>query len=548
MIKQPGKEALQTWLEYHLTDVGVQHFYLRVEDTVSLQPLLESEPWCSCVTAFFATDTVRDWTGVATRQATHVRNAIAAARRDGLTHLLAIDVDELLFLPRGPAALHRALGQIGSSSVCSLHMRNLEALVPSARCRNPFAEARAFRHQPWEYGAYGYPPSSGKSFGVLAFERLTTNGPHHFGLDGLEMAGAPLDGGHSCALAHGTAVILHYESCTYADWRTKFGQLARVPNGAEKARRFSPYYASSVEACAALEGAKAAAAAATETHEDESVQAHAADALRNAQKSAHALWQQWRVGGYLPPAAPDAASGVNVLGRLGITLIDPPPGAAAATRARPMKQKEAANHAADLAPSYNHVTTHAGASSSADHASASASTDGGATPEDPRDVVFSTSELFHMITVNLDALTLLAAGHVCRTWRSGSPRPPAWTGEAVVAWLLAQDAELIELRQATMAMEMYRLAHQLTRGKIGLAVAKARAWSRFGLALWPQAGFDARMHLVPEGFDAIELDAIDSVRLAMHSARYPMCDAGRPDVSSMTGAEWCVGSVVAPCD
>ena len=39
----------------------------------------------------------------------HTRHGIQAAQLHGLTHLLAIDVDELLFLPSGLAALHRSM-------------------------------------------------------------------------------------------------------------------------------------------------------------------------------------------------------------------------------------------------------------------------------------------------------------------------------------------------------------------------------------------------------------------------------------------------------
>jgi hypothetical protein len=51
-------------------------------------------------------------------------------------------------------------------------------------------------------GAYGYPPSSGKALGSLHVEELTTNGPHHFGLAGLEMDGSPLAAHLSRALPH----------------------------------------------------------------------------------------------------------------------------------------------------------------------------------------------------------------------------------------------------------------------------------------------------------------------------------------------------------
>ena len=81
MIKQPGAAILETWLTYHAEVVGAEQFYLRVEDTPSLAELLQEEPWCECVSATFHEGTEREWSGVATRQAHHVRASIEAARR-----------------------------------------------------------------------------------------------------------------------------------------------------------------------------------------------------------------------------------------------------------------------------------------------------------------------------------------------------------------------------------------------------------------------------------------------------------------------------------
>ena len=81
MIKQAGEEIFLTWLEYHAVELAVERFYLRIEDTPSLAPLLKIAPWRERVKATFVEGTVRDWSGVATRQAHHVRASIEAARR-----------------------------------------------------------------------------------------------------------------------------------------------------------------------------------------------------------------------------------------------------------------------------------------------------------------------------------------------------------------------------------------------------------------------------------------------------------------------------------
>ena len=211
MIKKPSN--FETWLHYHAEDVGVCRFYLRIEETPELQSLLCTPPYSTLVHAEWAGGCTRDWTGLATRQAMHMRDVIDVARSDGVTHLLHIDDDELLFLPNGQAALRSALAS--EHSAVSLHVRNLEALAPSARCTNPFGEASMFRHRPWEYGSYGYPPCSGKSFASLVHEDVAPNGPHHFGTAGTAHRGLPLPDGRSTTLPPGLAVILHYESASY---------------------------------------------------------------------------------------------------------------------------------------------------------------------------------------------------------------------------------------------------------------------------------------------------------------------------------------------
>ena len=411
MCKQVSELDVETWLTFHTEHLGAQRFYLRIEDSDYLRPLLEdsSSPWASKVVASFVNEkTLRDWTSIATRQATHVMDSIELARADGLTHILSIDFDELLFLPHGREALCAAIMQ-APSSACSLHVRNLEALMPGPSARRPFAQGRVFRHRPWEYGAYGYPPSSGKAFGVLGVRGLSTNGPHHFGVAGMELDGTPLGPELSVALPHGVAALLHFESSTYASWRLKFLQMAEQDSG--KGRRFSPYYHASLEATSALLAAIRAAEQEQKLEQqqqqqkrDEEVEPHepekqtvalemsppeegssgvpdaraaqpsaregsggVAPAVAKAEADARAVWRLWRVE---PPRVPqppeetqqqptspeavdvtasDAPSMpvhvIRCLRQLGLTTIDPPPGAAAfaQTRAARRARKAAAS-------------------------------------------------------------------------------------------------------------------------------------------------------------------------------------------------------------
>ena len=89
MTKRPIH--FETWLSYHAEVIGVERFYIRVEDTPELESLLTSASWASKVDATFDNNTssnLRDYEAQTVRQSAHVEAAIARVARDGLTHLL----------------------------------------------------------------------------------------------------------------------------------------------------------------------------------------------------------------------------------------------------------------------------------------------------------------------------------------------------------------------------------------------------------------------------------------------------------------------------
>ena len=63
------------------------------------------------------------------RQALNVRECIDTARADGLTHLLSIDMDELLFLPRGMKAFHHFVRSVSPSVVSLANTRSTCFLI-----------------------------------------------------------------------------------------------------------------------------------------------------------------------------------------------------------------------------------------------------------------------------------------------------------------------------------------------------------------------------------------------------------------------------------
>ena len=267
MTKQP--HDLLTWLTYHHSTVGVCCFFIKVEDTPELAALFATPPWDQLVVPTFDDGTQRDYFAQMDRQTAHIANTLPLARNLGLTHLLHIDDDELIYCSHGAERLHAELACAGPDRP-DCHMYNVEALLPSSNCRCPFREATCFRHLPTRYVSY----TNGKSIGRLDAPSLRSHGPHHFRTN--EAAG-----GKGSAVTHqigaDVAVVLHYESATYAKWHSKYLDLA-AQHGADPevyARVPFAFYRKSMAAAYAILCARRSGDAATEAE---------------AVAASHALW------------------------------------------------------------------------------------------------------------------------------------------------------------------------------------------------------------------------------------------------------------------
>ena len=232
MTRQP--RYLEPWLAFHRVALGVEHFFLRVEDTPSLSSLLESHPWRAVVTVQFASGHARgDIIQQQERQMAHVRRSIDEARALGMTHLLHIDDDELMLCPMGKAALHAELRRVPGDTA-AIHLQNVEMLAPTdvdndpadgagtttgseaeEHSRIPFAVGRSFVHSPRRFMSY----TNGKSIGQLATPRLEPADVHTF-VNAYSRTAPPYS-----IPAH-LGVILHYESFDLAAWRAKHAEMA----------------------------------------------------------------------------------------------------------------------------------------------------------------------------------------------------------------------------------------------------------------------------------------------------------------------------------
>ena len=131
----------------------------------------------------------------------------------------------------------------------------------AAECTNPFAECTAFKHCASDYCSYGRGElSHGKSIAILSSPVVEPYSPHHFRGAGGEPGSDPADTYllRTLVLPPPLAVILHYESCSYARWRDKFTDHARKlrteggRSDVRQAATFSLFYKQSIESCARL--------------------------------------------------------------------------------------------------------------------------------------------------------------------------------------------------------------------------------------------------------------------------------------------------------
>lgn len=175
-----------------------------------------------------------------------------------LTSLVCPPDDELLYAPQGMHHLHAELAAAPAERP-DCHLRNLEALLPSRASASPFRDAFAFRHAPASFDAY----TSGKSIGRLDAPTLQAHGPHNF----RTTAGF---GGRGSEITHQVpahvAVVLHYESATYAAWQRKYLDLAAShPSASASFEQVPfPFFRQSISAAEAILAARAAADPAAE--------------------------------------------------------------------------------------------------------------------------------------------------------------------------------------------------------------------------------------------------------------------------------------------
>jgi len=205
MMKEP--KDIKTWLKTH-RDLGIRHFYIRLEETPDLELFLKSQPDVTVRSG--ESNGVNEYDEQQKRQDEWVNEAFQMAALDNpqVKWLIHIDSDELL---QGDLDQIEAL----PDDVRTFWMQNLEAKyskIPteSDNCftASTFIDCSKYPDKCVSYG-------NGKSGGRVAPD-VSANGPHRM---------KTIITGSSMPKLSGL-FVQHHESCDFATYKKKFKRLA----------------------------------------------------------------------------------------------------------------------------------------------------------------------------------------------------------------------------------------------------------------------------------------------------------------------------------
>jgi hypothetical protein len=170
LVKSP--HAFETWFNYHKKIMGVDRFYIFMDDDrenlgLSDPSLILIKNWKDRLGYQFNSK-IDEPANVRVRQDLIVREGMRMAEADNIKYIVHIDSDELLYGPR-PAAKTFARYSAGA-----FHMKNSEMAPDRKDYKNCFLEGTYFHKDPSKFIAYG----NGKAGGVVG--KSEPRGPHRF--------------------------------------------------------------------------------------------------------------------------------------------------------------------------------------------------------------------------------------------------------------------------------------------------------------------------------------------------------------------------------
>ena len=201
------------WLDYHLNHLKIDLVLLRVEDTPEYKPLVKK--FGEKINATFHSkkeiNLKHNYFGQMDRQEIFVNESIEKARKLGIDYVFHIDSDELIYVhpdnnktPRHQL-LRKNLEEVHPDYSC-IHIKNFEAVFPNMEDKC-FNTSRFIDCQKGQCLSY----ANGKSAGRVK-HGIKFRGCHYFS-------------GKVFNIGDDKLAVLHFDSCTYDKWKSKFNLL-----------------------------------------------------------------------------------------------------------------------------------------------------------------------------------------------------------------------------------------------------------------------------------------------------------------------------------
>jgi hypothetical protein len=202
---------LPKWLDHH-RQLGVSHFFIRLEDTREQEDYLRTQQDVS-LTVANSDVSGNNYETLQNRQIEYVNASMKVAKEKNINWMFHIDADELL---------HGTLNFLDEldSKYKNVWMENAEAIFdfdkerPNSTCFSANKFLRCSNGAPCR--AY----VNGKGGGRV-IDNVGLKGPHNFHYNG------EFQGEHVYIVPFNTLHVLHFDSCSFSAWVEKFHHLGK---------------------------------------------------------------------------------------------------------------------------------------------------------------------------------------------------------------------------------------------------------------------------------------------------------------------------------
>lgn len=252
---------LKNWLRYHLRHAGVDHIFVKSEDSpetaktirqLSAEEQAKVTHWESNMASLLGVSADSrppdDYTDLQARQVAMMAKAKQACDEMGIDWLIHIDDDEILYMPQ-----QRKIGDLLAavpSAFIQAYLPNVEAVYNSPEVKSCFMQTDKVNMNRYTFQSY----ANGKSaVRVAPKKQVRPAGPHLW----RDMFNQELPSVHMDQEPFGPPImVLHYESCPFSRWQDKFWELGNT--SPEKLSQIPfPFYRKSInkmQTCRSSEG------------------------------------------------------------------------------------------------------------------------------------------------------------------------------------------------------------------------------------------------------------------------------------------------------